>query len=218
MQVLQDMMGREINLPKQPKRIISIVPSQTELLYELGVGDRVVGITKFCIKPKHWYRNKPRVGGTKNINFEKVQSLNPDLIIANKEENTKEDIEKLSEKYPVWVSDINTYQEALVSIQSIAELCNKGEKGKELISEIEKRRRKYKAHYQNTRPKKVLYLIWRNPWMTVGKQTYIHSILNELGYKNVIGNGRYPMLTDDEIKALSPDEVFLSSEPRLSEQ
>ncbi len=213
MPVIQDMMERTINLPEYPQRIISLVPSQTELLYDLGVGERVVGITKFCIKPQHWYNSKPRIGGTKNVNHEKVNELHPDLIIANKEENTKEDIEKLSEKYPVWVSDINNYKEALISIQSIANICGCSKKGEELVKEIEKRRKKYKRLHVQTKQQKVLYLIWRNPWMTVGTQTYIHSILTELGYKNVVGAGRYPVLTDEELKKLSPDVVFLSSEP-----
>src|SRR5688500_11346244 len=98
-----DQLGRNITLKGEPSRIISLVPSQTELLFDLGLGEHVVGITKFCVHPKEWFRSKTRVGGTKKLDIEKIRSLNPDLIIGNKEENEKEQIEELIKEFPVWM-------------------------------------------------------------------------------------------------------------------
>ena len=100
------MMGRRVSLSCLPKRIVSLVPSQTELLYDLGLNEEVVGITKFCVHPQAWFRSKKRVGGTKTVHMDIIATLQPDLIIANKEENTKQQIEELASRYPVWISDI----------------------------------------------------------------------------------------------------------------
>jgi ABC-type Fe3+-hydroxamate transport system substrate-binding protein len=119
-----DQMGREIQVPIHPKRIISLVPSQTELLFDLGLNDRVVGITKFCIHPSDWAANKMRVGGTKELDFEKIHALNPDLIIGNKEENNEKEIKILLDKYPVWMSDITTLDDANVMISAVGDITN----------------------------------------------------------------------------------------------
>src|ERR1017187_4096117 len=108
-----DQTDGKVTIPDNPKRIISIVPSQTELLYDLGLRDEVIGITKFCIHPNEWFRNKTRIGGTKKLNIELIKSLNPDLIIANKEENSREQIEELLKYFPIWISDVKTLNDAL---------------------------------------------------------------------------------------------------------
>ena len=131
-----DQMNSIIRLETTPSRIVSLVPSQTELLYDLGVGERLVGLTKFCIHPNDWFRYKSKVGGTKTIDIEKVRALKPDLIIGNKEENTKSDIEKLSQIAPVWMSDIQDLKGAYEMIDQIACLVGETEKGVELVSEI----------------------------------------------------------------------------------
>src|ERR1700722_20147309 len=100
-----DQMGRTISVEWPVKRIISLVPSQTELLYSLGLADEVIGITKFCVHPKEWFHSKTRVGGTKKLDFEKIAALKPDLIIGNKEENEEVQIKQLMQDYPVWMSD-----------------------------------------------------------------------------------------------------------------
>lgn len=206
-----DMMGRRIDSPLQPQRIISLVPSLTELLYDLGMGSRVVGITKFCIKPNEWYQSKTRVGGTKTVDFEKIKNLNPDLIIANKEENTKKDIEQLMKLYTVWISDINTFNDAHIAIQAISKICNKENEGRVLLQEIEKRKTTYNPE-ANSR-KSVLYLIWKDPYMAVGESTYINDIISILGYENCYKEERYKEISIEEIKLLKPDCIFLSSEP-----
>ena len=119
-----DQMNNIIRLGAFPKRIISLVPSQTELLFDLGLDSEVVGITKFCIYPDKWFRNKKRVGGTKTISIEAVRKLNPDLIVGNKEENTKEDILLLSEIAPVWMSDIVSLEDAKKMIIEIGKITN----------------------------------------------------------------------------------------------
>ncbi len=211
MKQVTDMMGNKIYIPSSPKRIISLVPSLTELLYDLDLEKEVVGITKFCIKPQNWRKNKTKIGGTKTINFEKIKALNPDLIIANKEENTKEEIEGLIQLYPVWISDINSYKESLLAIYKIGEICNRKEKATNLIQQIEHNKHNY--NLPNGELKKVLYLIWKDPYMAVGRSTYINDIISTLGYKNCFNKERYKTISIEEINRLKPDYIFLSSEP-----
>ena len=123
-----DQLNRTVSIPKNPKRIISLVPSQTELLVDLGLADRIVGVTKFCIHPKGLKQEKTIIGGTKNFNFEKIKALKPDLIIGNKEENYKEGIEKLEQDFPIWMSDIYTIWDALDMILSIGKITDSEEK------------------------------------------------------------------------------------------
>src|SRR5690554_6144585 len=135
--MLKDQLGNTIHLEKEPMRIISLVPSQTELLYHLGLGDRVIGITKFCIHPDEWFRTKERIGGTKDVNIEKVAQLSPDLIIGNKEENTKQDIEALRKIAPVWVTDIYDLSDSVEMITQISEICNVKQRGLEIANQIQ---------------------------------------------------------------------------------
>ena len=131
-----DQTGRAISLPHEPRRIISLVPSQTELLFDLGLREEVVGITKFCVHPQEWFRTKTRVGGTKQLNPEIIQQLQPDLIIANKEENVKEQIEELARQYPVWISDINTLDDAYEMIDQIGLITTKEANATMIINRI----------------------------------------------------------------------------------
>jgi ABC-type Fe3+-hydroxamate transport system substrate-binding protein len=207
----RDQLNREIVLNDSPVRIVSLVPSQTELLFDLGLGDRVVGITRFCIHPKDWYRSKVRVGGTKTVHIDRVRSLNPDLIIANKEENTKSDIEALAEIAPVWISDIVTLEDALDMITRIGELTDSLPRALEIANGI----RSGFEHLRNCmQPKRVLYLIWENPMMAAGQGTFIHSVIEHLGWKNVLAEEpRYPELTEEDLPFLQPELILLSSEP-----
>lgn len=190
-------------------RIVSLVPSQTELLYDLGLREEVVGITKFCVHPEEWIHSKAIVGGTKNVNHEVVDSLKPDLVIANWEENTKEDVELLKKKYRVWVSDVSSADDAYKMIASVGEMTGKLSKAEEIISEIQTSL----ASLPSFKIKRALYLIWKKPWMTVGTDTFIHSMMKVAGFENVVVGTRYPKLTDEDIKTLDPEVVLLSSEP-----
>jgi ABC-type Fe3+-hydroxamate transport system substrate-binding protein len=206
------MMGNELQLAVPPKRIVSLVPSQTELLFDLGLKDEVVGITKFCIHPKEWFQTKVRVGGTKKVNFEKIRSLAPDLIIANKEENTQQEIEDLQKEFPVWISDIQNLPQALEMIGSIGELTGKQEAANRIVDLAE---RSFTGLAGQCSKKRVLYLIWQQPYMSVNQNTFIHDMLDRCGFKNVCETftDRYPEITAETIVELQPDLIFLSSEP-----
>lgn len=205
-----DQCGNNITLPNPPRRIVSLVPSQTELLCDLGLDIEIVGITRFCIHPAHWRFQKTIVGGTKKFRFEVIDRLQPDLIIGNKEENDKESIEVLAERYPIWVSDIVTLSDAYAMIRSVGDMTNRADKATQIIHSIEEAFRSLKK-----RPaKKVLYLIWKNPWMGVGAKTFIHSMLETMGFQNVLlHKPRYPELSNEEMIALAPEVILLSSEP-----
>jgi len=129
-------MGRKVDAPVHPQRIISLVPSQTELLFDLGLGDRVVGITKFCVHPEVWFRTKPRVGGTKKVDLEKVRKLEPDLIIGNKEENERADIDALAAEFPVWMSDVRHLESALDMIHRIGMITGTVDQAGEITDPI----------------------------------------------------------------------------------
>lgn len=206
-----DQLHRKVSLNYIPSRIISTVPSQTELLYDLGLEDEVVGITKFCIHPKVWFQNKTRIGGTKNLNIERIQSLYPDLIIANKEENTKKDIEALERIAPIWISDIKTLDDALNMIETVGVLVNKIDAAQRLSQDI---KTKFRDIPKSHKPEKVLYVIWQDPIMVAASDTFINAMLNELGYSNAAKQLlRYPTLSEEDIAKLKPDQIFLSSEP-----
>ncbi len=188
--IIKDELKHSLNLISIPKRIVSLVPSQTELLFSLGLDEEVVGITKFCVRPYGWFRKKQRVGGTKTVKTEVVKALQPDLIIANKEENVKEQIEELRQLAPVWVSDIKTLDDAVEMIISAGKLLNKETRANELVSGIN-------AAFGQIEPldKKLntAYFIWKNPYMAAGGDTFIDDMLSRCGFVNIFKNtNRYP--------------------------
>lgn len=207
-----DQMGRAVRVPTHPKRIVSLVPSQTELLYALGLDEEVVGQTLFCIHPHEKHQQKPRVGGTKNFKLNKIQALNPDLIIGNKEENTREGIEELSQHYPVWMSDIQNVEDSLRMIQDIGNLVGKSAEATDLVSAIQQG---LAGISSQSLAIKTAYFIWRAPWMVAGKNTFIDDMMQRVGLINVFEqkNQRYPEVTVDELRAANPELVLLSSEP-----
>lgn len=211
MKTYKDQIGNRITLKGLPQRIVSLVPSQTQLLYDLGLEDRVVGITKFCIHPAHWFASKTRVGGTKTVNIDKVAALNPDLIIGNKEENTAVDIEALQSLAPVWVSDVNTLEDALEMIQHLSEITGRTSQGSQMIQTISKRftALENRSSVHPLKGKSVVYVIWNEPIMAAGTQTFIHDMLERCGLENCIQTSRYPEITGN----VKTDFVFLSTEP-----
>lgn len=206
-----DQMNQTIRLENTPRRIVSLVPSQTELLHYLGLEDEVVGITKFCIHPNDWFQSKNRVGGTKSVDLEKVLVLNPDLIIGNKEENTKEDIEMLKSVAPVWMSDISDVPDAILMLRELGAILNKVEKVEQLIHEILSEFSKLHDFSSNhiTKGKSVLYFIWNEPGFIAGKSTFIDAMIKECGLINATREYRYP----EAQVSIKPDFIFLSSEP-----
>jgi ABC-type Fe3+-hydroxamate transport system substrate-binding protein len=208
--IFKDQLGQHIELTQIPKRIISLVPSQSELLWDLGLRDELIGITKFCIHPNEMFKFKDRVGGTKTLDIHKIRSLKPDLIIGNKEENEYAQIKELQNEFPVWMSDIYNLNDAYNMISDIGKLVHKKNEATRLISNIQKSFSVIKKYN-----KTVLYLIWKNPFMAAGNSTFIGDVLNQMGLINSLKNSdlRYPELTMDEIKNLNPNLIFLSSEP-----
>lgn len=210
MREVYDQMHTEIRLENTPRRIVSLVPSQTELLCDLGLEKEVIGITKFCIHPDAWFRNKTRVGGTKTVNIELVRQLQPDLIIGNKEENSEEDIRALREIAPVWMSDIYTLSDALDMIASVGDLCDRSEQAKALCTDISANFSDLRNSISpNSPPKSAAYYIWKDPNMLSGKRTFIDAMLQECGLLNVTSEERYP----EEHALLQPDCILLSTEP-----
>ncbi|HEY6900674.1 MAG TPA: helical backbone metal receptor [Puia sp.] len=192
-------------------RIVSLVPSQTELLYTLGLEHEVVGITKFCIHPTPWFRTKTRVGGTKNVHTEIIDTLKPDLILANKEENDKQQVEDLATRYPVWVSDVKTLSDALEMIRSVGALTCRAQAAEDLAIEIQQR---FAAIEPANGPLTAAYLIWRNPYMAAGGDTFIHDMLKYCGYTNFFASEtRYPTTTLEALAGSGCETLLLSSEP-----
>ena len=209
--LVRDMMGRELHVPEIPQRIVSIVPSQTELLFDLGLEKEVVGITKFCVHPQEWHRHKTRIGGTKKLHLDKIVALQPDLIIANKEENTRHEIELLAAQFPVWISDIKTIDDGLRMIEEIGILVGKSDKALRIKTEIDEG---FSGLKKEAKTLRVAYFIWRKPWMSAAADTFIHDMIKRIGWQNVYGGHlRYPETSLQELRLLNPEIILLSSEP-----
>lgn len=211
---MKDQLKREIQLNKIPKRIISLVPSQTELLVDLGLEDLIVGVTKFCVHPKHLRISKDVVGGTKQINIEKIKALRPDVILCNKEENTKEIIADIEAVAPVHISDINNLEDCFELINMYGEMFNIKRTTSTLISNIKIERDVFQLQNKRTKKLKVAYFIWKKPWMVAASDTFVNVMLNESGFTNAFeSETRYPEVELNNSNLAKADIIFLSSEP-----
>lgn len=209
---MKDQLGRKLQLEKAPQRIISLVPSLTELLVDLGLEDRIIGVTKFCVHPENLRKNVEVIGGTKDVKIDKVKSLKPDIIIANKEENTPKAVEDLSEFCTVHVSDVNNFQDVIELIQDYAEIFEVHNKAKSIIENLQEKFKDFKSFTKNQPKLKVAYFIWRKPWMLVGNDTFINYMLELNNFENAYKHlSRYPEVDLNQLEDL--DFVFLSSEP-----
>ncbi|MFD2720874.1 helical backbone metal receptor [Hymenobacter monticola] len=208
-----DQMGRRVAVPFPPQRIVSLVPSQTELLFDLGLGEKVVGVTKFCIHPAEARTKAAVIGGTKNFDFEKIAALKPDLIIGNKEENYQAGIEQLAADYSVWLSDIGNLPEALDMIRRVGFTAGAKEKAAALAAEI----KASFAALEVPAPDglaSAAYFIWRKPYMVAASGTFIDDMLRRAGFRNAFaGQTRYPEITAEQLAAVAPKRILLSSEP-----
>lgn len=205
-----DQMQRRVEVPEKPRRIISLVPSQTELLYALGLEEEVVGLTKFCIHPAHWRKEKTVIGGTKNFHLDKIRDLQPDLIIGNKEENYQDGIEALEKEFPIWMSDIFTLEDALQMMREVGKISGRPNESQRLATTIAESFQQLKP----LPPISTLYFIWQNPFMAVGGNTFIDEMLHRCGFANLLaGKARYPELSAEDLQALDPSLILLSSEP-----
>ncbi len=205
-----DQMGHAVNIPLAPQRIISLVPSQTELLFDLGLGDNIVGVTKFCIHPAEKVKSKTVIGGTKNFHFDTINALQPDLIIGNKEENYQEGILQLKGKYPVWLSDVTKLPEALAMIEQIGQITLTSILAERIIQQIASSLQKVNGYLNIP----TAYFIWRNPYLSVGQDTFIHHMMEICGMQNVFAyQQRYPEISEEQLRTVQPKLILLSSEP-----
>lgn len=213
--ILKDQLDNQFILKKTPKRIICLVPSITELLVDLGLFNSIVGITKFCVHPKSLRLNKQIVGGTKAIKVDKIKSLNPDFIICNKEENSKEIFSECSKIATTYVSNINSIEDILDLIYIFGVIFSCIEKSNLISDEINRSLLNFKKFINNKQKKKVAYFIWKDPWMVAGSKTFIHHLLNLNHFENVFSSvNRYPEIEIENLLNFSDlDFIFLSSEP-----
>lgn len=210
--IFTDAMGRKVEIPFPPKRIISTVPSTTEFLFELGLGNQVVGRTRFCRYPKDALKKIPNIGGPKDLHTDKIELLNPDLILANEEENDRNQIESLALHYPVFVCKIRTLEDALENIWLTGEITDREKEAQRIIQSVQE-------EFDRIRPlqpaRKAAYLIWKEPYISVSNDTFIHEMMNLCGLENVFANRseRYPRVTVSELQKENPEIVLLASEP-----
>lgn len=207
----KDQIGNVIKLAKKPIRIISIVPSQSEFLWDLGLRDELVGITKFCIHPNEMYSSIERVGGTKKLDIEKIRALKPDLIIGNKEENERSDVELLQKEFNVWMSDIYTFEDSFEMITQLGIILGKEFEARKIVDAIRTSLTEIKDIFSKHT---VAYFIWNKPYMLAAKNTFIDFVLNYVGLTNAFSHlERYPEVDENALKKEDPDLCFLSSEP-----
>ncbi len=206
-----DQTGRKLNLEKFPARVVSCVPSISELVYELTSPEVLVGCTKFCIYPDELRKNCTVIGGTKNLRIEIIRDLKPDLILVNKEENVKEQVEELMLDFPVYISDVKNFEDGILLIKDLSQILGVEQAGKKMCEEIENGFQDLKAE---RKPKDVVYFIWKDPWMTIGGDTFIHDILSKSGYHNLFSDHkRYPQINLEILKEHPGGKILLSSEP-----
>lgn len=208
-----DQLNRTVTLPKTPSRVVSLVPSQTELLVDLGLREKIVGITKFCVHPSDLKSEKTVVGGTKQVNFNKIKALRPDIVICNKEENTEELVGELSRIAPVWISDIVTITDNNRMIEQLGQIFDVVSKASEIVSKIDSELALFRNYIKGYSEKRVLYIIWKKPYMAAGRGTFIDSLLKENKYSNIfsVNAGRYPEVKQEDF--LKADIILLSTEP-----
>lgn len=209
---LIDQMGRSVDLPAPPQRIVSLCPSLTETLVHMGLGGRLVGRTRFCIHPAEEMRRLPHVGGTKDVNMERLRALQPDLVIGEKEENTPEMAAAISAEFPLLMTDVVDLATADAMLALLGDATGLAAEAKAIADAVAASWGRVEAL---SPPVTCLYLIWKNPWMVVGANTFIDSVLEKCGFINLARGlqGRYPMLEEKDFLQLSPQIVLLSTEP-----
>ncbi len=210
--IFKDQINKTLKIKNTPQRIISLVPSLTELLIDLGLEKQLIGVTRFCVHPKHIKNSKTIVGGTKKVNLNKILALKPDFILTNKEENTLEIVNNVSKIAPTFVSDLNTIDDVLLLINQLGDIFNCKKKSNLIINQIKTKQADFKNFIKNKPNKKVAYFIWQNPFMVAGNNTFINELLKVNNFNNVFENlNRYPEINIEKLPKL--DYIFLSSEP-----
>ncbi len=215
---INDQIGRSVEIRHKPERIVCLVPSLTELLCDLGLGYKLVGVTKYCVHPEEIRNETAQIGGTKKPEIAHIEQLKPDFILANKEENTREAIHKLEKIAPVYVSDISNFQELEACLLAIGKICGMDSGAAALLGRLKLTYGLLQAEFTALKPVSALYLIWQKPFMAAGTDTYISWMLRSIGISNALEQlgdegMRYPRLEPEQIATLKPQVIFLSTEP-----
>jgi ABC-type Fe3+-hydroxamate transport system substrate-binding protein len=213
---LTDASGFTLDPAEPPRRIVSLIPSITETLCALGLADALVGVTVYCVAPREVVRGKTRIGGEKNPDLESIRALKPDLVVANIEENVREHVETLRGwGIPVWVTYPRTVAEGLTMIRELGQVTGTGPRAEAILADLEPLYARVRAASARRRPVPVFYPIWREPWMTISADTYIHDLLSVCGAVNVFADrpSRYPTVTLAEVAARRPEVIVLPDEP-----
>jgi len=194
-----------------PQRIVSLVPSLTDLLFDLGCSKQMLACTKFCIHPLPNVKTLHKIGGTKSPKVLKILHMQPDLIIANKEENRHDDVVALASQVPVWVTDINTINDYVNMLHQWRGTIAKANTVTLHLNRLQRLGHSLHKRYKDIR---VAYIIWQKPWMAAGSSCFISSVLAYLGFINVFSDfQRYPEISVSSLQELKPDVIMLSSEP-----
>ena len=205
--IIIDGLGKKVEINGEPKRIVSLVPSLTLTLADMGLGNRLVGITRFCKYPREMIEQITKIGGPKNIDIDKILGLNPDMVFAVKEENEKEQVLKLSRHVPVVVFDICNSDDAFEMMQTIGTIFNSEDKASQMVRQVKKAIDNFPLKGNRA---KTVYLIWKKPWMAAGNETYIGSMLKIAGFDNLVA-GRYPQTDRKQME--KADVILLATEP-----
>ena len=214
--ILVDASGVALAAGSSPQRIVSLIPSTTELLCDLGLADRLVGVTAYCVEPREVVRSKTRVGGEKDPDLERIRSLAPDLVVANVEENVQAHVETLREwGIRVWVTYPRAVADSLRMIRELGEVTGASAPATALLHQLEPLVARARAAAAARPSVPVFYAIWRSPYMTIGADTYLSDVLATCGAANVFGDRpeRYPAVTLDEVAARRPSVILLPDEP-----
>lgn len=212
----RDALGREVPVPYPPRRVVSLIPSVTEICFSLGAGDRLVGVTKFCTEPPAGVAGKVRVGGEKNPDLDLIRRLQPDLVIANVEENRKPDVDALAESdIPVYVIYPRGVDEGIALLRALGELLGVSAAGEAQAARVEAAREQVRRLRAGRAPLRVFCPIWKNPWMACNRDTYVHDVLVTCGGENITADRpeRYPRVTLQEVEAAAPEVILLPDEP-----
>lgn len=211
MKTITDHLGRTVTVPDTPKRIVSICPAITSTIFEFGAGDTLVGRTEYCIFPVHEVEKVPIVGGTKQVDFARIRELNPDLIVAEKEENTKVIVQTLAKEFPVFVFEVQSIQHNERFIRDVGKLVGKEQAAADMLEKV----KTSFATFPKIEGATAAYMIWQEPYMVVGHDTFINAVLTSMGLVNpfIDKKSRYPIIQFDQIQAANLDYLLLASEP-----
>ena len=215
MQTIKDCLGDEISIPKNITKIVSLVPSISELIYDLNAEDKIVGVTKFCVHPKYFQIEKTVVGGVQEFDIDKIIALKPDVVFASKDENFEDEIIELRKHVPVYVTDVKNVNEAISMIKTIGALLNKRSDADKITMKIDMQLKDLAKVTDDLLYRSAAYFVWNDPWVAAGKDTFIDSLLKLIKVDNVFSNlkERYPMVTGANIHIGNPQMIMLPSEP-----